>query len=166
MTALRRETEMTALRRETEMTALAPDSQLGPQLDVDAFQQSALPDAGADEVTLEVVGVDVLGAVLQQLAAGYELMAAQSYLEASLAFREAAVRGHREAQFELGKLYVGGLGVARDDAEAAGWFRRAAEQGHPGAQFKLGTRYAAGRAHTPGRCASVHVDTDSRCEFT
>jgi hypothetical protein len=48
------------------------------------------------------------------------------------------------AQFELGVIYDGGVGVVPDDAEATRWYRLAADQGHVRAQFNLGMRHEYG----------------------
>ena len=53
-------------------------------------------------------------------------------------------KGNVAAQFDLGRRYAEGDGVARDPVEAVKWFRQAAGQGHAGAQVKLGWAYAAG----------------------
>ena len=58
--------------------------------------------------------------------------------------RQAADQGFVRAQFNLGLSYDGGIGVAREAAEAARWFTRAAVQGDPGAQQSLGVMYANG----------------------
>ena len=50
-----------------------------------------------------------------------------------------------QAQCNLGMMYAGGYGVARDAAEAVRWFRKAAEQGYAEAQYQLGIRYAFGK---------------------
>jgi len=52
--------------------------------------------------------------------------------------RHAAEQGHANAQFEMGRVYLAGLGTPQDRAESANWYRRAAEQGHTEAQFMLG----------------------------
>ena len=49
-----------------------------------------------------------------------------------------------EEQFDLGVMYCGGEGVAKDYAEAAKWFRKAAEQGHADARYLLGFLYDNG----------------------
>ena len=41
----------------------------------------------------------------------------------------ADLRASAEAQFILGGMYVTGVGVPQDTAEAVAWYRRAAEQG-------------------------------------
>ena len=56
-----------------------------------------------------------------------------------------AEQGHGDAQYLLGRMYHGALGVPQDYAEAALWYRRAAEQGNPDCQFLLGFLYSTGR---------------------
>ena len=56
-----------------------------------------------------------------------------------------AEAGDRDAQFDLGVMYIIGMGVGRDSAEAAKWYRKAAEQGHANAQNNLGLMYMSGR---------------------
>ena len=63
-------------------------------------------------------------------------------------FRDAAERGNPYAQYNLGKNYANGQGVARDDVQAAAWWRKAAEQGNAPAQYNLGKMYAIGRGVT------------------
>ncbi|CAG1002185.1 Secretory immunoglobulin A-binding protein EsiB [Methylophilaceae bacterium] len=52
--------------------------------------------------------------------------------------------GSADAQFNLAKKILSGVGVTKDAAKAAEWFRKAAVQGHVGAQFMLGVMYANG----------------------
>lgn len=54
-----------------------------------------------------------------------------------------AEAGDLEAQDAVGEaLLIGGLGAAKDEAEAVKWFRKAAEQGNAKAQGDLGLCYA------------------------
>lgn len=59
-------------------------------------------------------------------------------------FRLAAEQGNRDAQYELGQLYLAGDGVPKDAAKGRKWIRRAADQGVAMAQFSLATRYQEG----------------------
>lgn len=59
--------------------------------------------------------------------------------------RKAAEQGDAEAQFSLGFMYTGGLGVPQDDAQAITWYRKAADQELADAQFYLGLMYDEGR---------------------
>ncbi len=52
--------------------------------------------------------------------------------------QQAAAQGNARAQYRLGNMYVKGVGVPKDFAEAMAWFRQAAIQNHAGAQLKLG----------------------------
>ena len=58
--------------------------------------------------------------------------------------QKAAEQGDAEAQNNLGRCYVKGDGVEKDEKEAVKWFRKAAEQGNAVAQCKLGLCYHNG----------------------
>lgn len=57
---------------------------------------------------------------------------------------KAAQNGSANAQYELGKCYYLGEGVATNEVEAMKWLRRAAENGHAKAQDILGVVYCDG----------------------
>ena len=59
-------------------------------------------------------------------------------------FRELALDGDAQAQFNLGIMYREGQGHAADPRTAARWFSRAARSGHRQAQFELGLIYDHG----------------------
>lgn len=52
-----------------------------------------------------------------------------------------AESGDAVAQYNLGRFYLTGTGVPKDEREAAKWFRMAASQGVARAQYKLGVMY-------------------------
>jgi uncharacterized protein len=56
-----------------------------------------------------------------------------------------AESGDAQAQFQLGRAYEDGKGVAQDDARATELFRKSADQGNAQAQNSLGVMYALGR---------------------
>ena len=60
------------------------------------------------------------------------------------ALRQAAERGHAEAQFQLGMLYASGEQLPLDYVTAAKWISAAAEQGWVAAQSTLAWLYASG----------------------
>jgi TPR repeat protein len=66
------------------------------------------------------------------------------YAAAQRLFRSLANQGDAAAQYRLGLMYQGGLGVLEDNAVAAMWFRRAADQGLKTAQWDLGLMYENG----------------------
>jgi TPR repeat protein len=59
-------------------------------------------------------------------------------------FLEMASQGRAEAQFYLGEIYEGGVGVSIDYAAALKWYRLAADQDHALAQRRLGSMYSRG----------------------
>lgn len=59
--------------------------------------------------------------------------------------KDRAEEGEPEAQFELGRRYLQGVGLERNDIMALHWVRAAAEQGYARAQAGLGWMYAVGR---------------------
>ncbi len=86
---------------------------------------------------------------LSSVYAGFdEGLAAYKRAAYETAFREfkpLAEKGHAEAQFYIGLMYLEDIGVPKDYAEAFKWFRRAAEQGHAGVQFNIGGMYYQGK---------------------
>jgi len=54
-------------------------------------------------------------------------------------WKRAAARGVPEGQILLGRCYLEGIGIHKDEAMGASWIRKAAEKGHPLAQIGLGT---------------------------
>jgi TPR repeat protein len=71
-------------------------------------------------------------------AAGLRAFQNKDYATARREWSEAADRGQAEAQYNLGMLYLKGLGVARNPEEAFRWFRLAGEQGQADAAFQVG----------------------------
>ena len=62
-----------------------------------------------------------------------------------LSVLQAANSGNPTAQYELGRMYCTGEGVALDDEKAADWFRKSAEQGDAYAQNAIGLGYLNGQ---------------------
>jgi len=56
----------------------------------------------------------------------------------------AAEQGAEDAQYELGRMYCSGMGVAKDEAQGYAWYRRAAEQGNRRACRIMASRYSEG----------------------
>jgi len=67
------------------------------------------------------------------------------YATAMKKFRAVAAKNDAYAQYQIGSLYNGGLGVKRDVAEAVRWFKLAAAQGNADAQFELALSYRIGQ---------------------
>jgi len=66
------------------------------------------------------------------------------YEQAVYWYKQSARQGHVLAQYNLGHQYLGGIGVAKNEAEAIQWWLKAAEQGHSLAQFNVGRAYYLG----------------------
>jgi TPR repeat protein len=64
--------------------------------------------------------------------------------QAAFWYRQAADKGHAEAQFNLARLYATGKGVKRDEEQAARWVSASATQGYALAMANFGERCAAG----------------------
>jgi len=58
--------------------------------------------------------------------------------------RQAALKGHPEAQFQLAFMYTKGFGTRQSFASAVSWYRKSAEQGYDEAQIALARLYEAG----------------------
>ena len=66
------------------------------------------------------------------------------YQTARKEFTLAAMDGHIEAQYYLGEIYEGGIGVPIAYEQAVEWFTQAARQEHAGAQARLAELYLKG----------------------
>lgn len=60
-------------------------------------------------------------------------------------FTLVALSGHKDAQYYLGEIYEGAIGVPADYERAFDWYEQAAQQQHARAQFRLATLYLTGR---------------------
>jgi len=69
---------------------------------------------------------------------GKDCFSNKDYKNAAEYFRKAAEDGHADAQFNLGILYIKGLGVPKNNEDALRWLGKAAGQGHTGAKKELG----------------------------
>jgi TPR repeat protein len=79
-----------------------------------------------------------------RLQAKVVLEARLSAEELARRYAELAKQGEAWAQYELGRMYALGDGVAVDYRVATRWFSQAAEQGLPRAQYVLGVMYQSG----------------------
>ncbi len=97
-----------------------------------------------------LVGLTLRSAVVRRLLVGFCLCGplAACSPPSPEELRLLAEQGQAGAQFSLGSMYIDGVHVPRDYAEAARWYRLAADQGHDGAQFSLGVMYYTGRYYT------------------
>ncbi|KAF9129953.1 hypothetical protein BGW39_003609 [Mortierella sp. 14UC] len=64
-------------------------------------------------------------------------------------YRKAAVQGHAEASFSMGRYYGHGHVVSKSFTCAASWYQKAADQNHIDAQYHLGILYCKGQGGIP-----------------
>lgn len=57
----------------------------------------------------------------------------------------AAQKGHKKAQYRMGRCYDKGYGVAEDNAKAFQWYSKAAAQNYHKAQYQMGRCYKKGK---------------------
>ena len=76
--------------------------------------------------------------VAADVKAGVDLWAKGDWKGAIDQWRQPAIAGDADAQFNMGKAYQLGRGVPLDASIAEGWFKKAAMQGHPQAEANLG----------------------------
>jgi TPR repeat protein len=75
---------------------------------------------------------------------GKKLYDAKNYTEAFPKLKAAAEKGHKKAQYRLGRCYEKGRGTSENEQLAFQWYEKSAKQGHAKAQFQLGQCYKDG----------------------
>ena len=76
---------------------------------------------------------------------GKALYDQKKYNEAIPKLRAAAEKGHKKAQYRLGKCYAKGYGVEEDDHTAFLWYQKSAAQDYHKGQYELGRCYRKGK---------------------
>lgn len=87
---------------------------------------------------LAMVGAMLAAPALADVKAGVDAWARGDWAGAVREWRQPAVAGDADAQFNMGQAYKLGRGVALDLAEAERWYARAAAQGHAQAEDNYG----------------------------
>ena len=75
---------------------------------------------------------------------GKKLYDAKNYAEAFPKLKAAAEKGHKKAQYRLGRCYDKGRGTEENDQQAFQWYEKSANQGYAKAQYQLGDCYKDG----------------------
>ena len=75
---------------------------------------------------------------------GKELYDAKRYEAAFPKLKAAAEKGHKKAQYRLGRCYDKGNGVEESNTLAFEWYLKSAEQGYAKAQYQVGKSYKNG----------------------
>ena len=73
-----------------------------------------------------------------------ELYDAKNYSQAVPKLKVAAQKGHKKAQYRLGRCYEKGRGVSKDETAAFQWYTKSAAQDYAKGQYALGNCYKEG----------------------
>ena len=76
---------------------------------------------------------------------GKALYDAKKYSEALPKLKAAADKGHKKAQYRMGRAFDKGNGVSEDNVRAFQWYLKAANQGHAKSQYQVGRCYKKGK---------------------
>ncbi|MBO4811543.1 MAG: sel1 repeat family protein [Prevotella sp.] len=76
---------------------------------------------------------------------GKALYDAKNYVEAIAKLKPAAEKGHKKAQYRMGRCYDKGNGVGEDNVEAVRWYAKSAEQGYAKAEYQMARAYLKGK---------------------
>jgi len=88
-------------------------------------------------------------------AEGKKLYDAKNYAAAFPKLKAAAEKGHKKAQYRLGRCYDKGNGVKEDDNQAFIWYMKSAQQGFAKAQYQVGKSYKNGEGTEKNRTKAV-----------
>jgi hypothetical protein len=75
---------------------------------------------------------------------GKKLYDAKNYTAAFPKLKAAAEKGHKKAQYRLGRCYDKGRGTQENNQLAFQWYEKSAKQGYAKAQYELGDCYKDG----------------------
>lgn len=90
-------------------------------------------------------------------AEGKKLYDEKNYEAALPKLLAAAEKGHRKAQYRVGRCYDKGNGTAEDDVKAVEWYGKSAAQGFAKAQYQLGKCYKNGEGVEKDRKKAVEL---------
>lgn len=76
---------------------------------------------------------------------GKALYDSKNYAKAFPMLKTAAEKGHKKAQYRLGRCYDKGHGVTENNQLAFQWYSKAAAQGHAKSQYQVGKCYLKGK---------------------
>jgi len=76
---------------------------------------------------------------------GKALYEAKKYEQAVPKLKAAADKGHKKAQYRLGKCYKEGYGVGKNRQKATELFMKSAKQGYTKAEYEVGKAYLKGK---------------------
>ena len=74
----------------------------------------------------------------------FDAAEAGDFKQAVTIWKQLADQGDAQAQFNLGLMYHGGLGLPRNETEAVSWYEKAAQNGYQPAQVYMVVGYEEG----------------------
>ncbi|MCR4915113.1 MAG: sel1 repeat family protein [Prevotella sp.] len=80
---------------------------------------------------------------------GKALYDAKDYVAALVKLRPAAEKGHKKAQYRMGRCYDKGHGVEENNKEAFKWYSKSADQGYYKAEYQMARSYIKGKGVEP-----------------
>ena len=80
---------------------------------------------------------------------GKALYDAKDYAAALAKLKPAAQKGHKKAQYRVGRCYDKGHGVEENNGEALKWYQKSADQGYYKAEYQMARAYIKGKGVTP-----------------
>ena len=86
---------------------------------------------------------------------GKALLDEKKYTAAVPKLKAAAEKGHKKAQYRLGRCYDKGHGVEENDAQAFKWYSKSAAQDYAKAQYSVGKCYKDGKGVEKDRKKAV-----------
>ena len=97
-------------------------------------------------LTLLVMAIAVMAQSADKLYdEGKRLYDEKKYEQAFPLLKQAAEKGHKKAQYRLGRCYDKGNGVEEDNRQAFIWYEKAAKQDHAKSQYQLARYYLKGK---------------------
>ncbi len=94
---------------------------------------------------LSLILVTSLSAQAAELEDGFQAFSTGNYEQALRLWLPLAEKDNADAQYNLGILYMKGLGVEKNLKTAFIWYKRASANGHTDAMYNLGTMYNKGK---------------------
>lgn len=95
-------------------------------------------------VAMALMGLVPAAQAANEMRDSFDAAAAGQFDKAITIWKKLADAGDPQAQFNLGLMYHGGLGLAQNEAEAVRWYRKAAEGGYSPARVYLVVGYEEG----------------------
>ena len=142
-------------------TLIMPNSEVKRMTEkyVAAFSRKSDPSSFPDLIILTVyernMGLTPSPELYDPVPISSQAFYVYSKKEPTAALETKANRGAAQAQFQLGRRYLAGEGVAVNWTNAFSWFRKSADQGLADAEFQMGICYAQGVGTVQDYAASI-----------